>query len=94
MECLNLGVVVLVALLGIHSLVVCSRALYGSNLYLELVWLLAPTSVVVLLIVRTVGMQCSDEELGTIPSGYVCTGVSTDMMYYVLLAFLQVYTIL
>jgi hypothetical protein len=37
MECLNLGVVVVVALLGMHSLVVCSRALYGSNLYLELV---------------------------------------------------------
>ena len=63
MESLNLAVVVLVAMLGMHSIQVVSRALYGSNLYLELVWLLTPTAAVVLLIVRTVGMQCSDEEL-------------------------------
>ena len=55
--------VLLVSVLAVHSMVVCSRALYGSNLYLELVWLLAPTVVVVLLIARTVSMQCSDEEL-------------------------------
>ena len=71
METLNLSIVVLVTLLGMHSIVLCSRALYGSNLYLELVWLLAPTTNVVLLIARTVGMQCSDEELR-----YSCTGTS------------------
>ena len=37
LECLNLGVVVLVSLLAIHSVVVSSRALYGTNLYVELV---------------------------------------------------------
>ena len=37
LEAMNLGVVVLVALLAVHSLVLCSRALYGCNLYLELV---------------------------------------------------------
>ena len=65
LESMNLGVVLLVSALATHSLVVCSRALYGSNLYLELVWLLAPTAVVVLLIVRTLTMQCSDEELSS-----------------------------
>ena len=63
LESMNLGVVLLVSTLALHAMVVPCRALYGSNLYLELVWLLAPTVVVVLLIVRTIAMQCSDEEL-------------------------------
>nr|QHQ98639.1 cytochrome c oxidase subunit 2 [Lacrimia lanifica] len=63
LECMNIGVVLLVSILALHAMVVCSRALYGSNLYVELVWLLAPTVVVVLLLARTVCMQCSDEEL-------------------------------
>jgi hypothetical protein len=65
---MNLGVVVLVAMMALHSLVVCCRALYGCNLHLELVWLLGPTVVVVLLIVRTITMQCSDEELAMLMS--------------------------
>ena len=67
LECLNLGVVVLVSLLAIHGMVVSSRALYTSNLYVELVWLLAPTVVVVSLLARTVAMQCSDEEITYTP---------------------------
>ena len=63
LESMNLGVVLLVSTMALHALAVSCRALYGSNLYLELVWLLAPTVVVVLLIVRTIAMQCSDEEL-------------------------------
>jgi len=63
LESMNMGVVMLVSSMAIHSCLLCSRALYGSNLQLELVWLLAPTAVVVLLIVRTITMQCSDEEL-------------------------------
>ena len=65
LEGMNMGVVMMVSLLATHSLVLCSRALYGCNLYLELVWLLAPTAIVVVLIVRTVCMQCSDEEVST-----------------------------
>ena len=65
LEGMNMGVVMMVSLLATHSLVLCSRALYGCNLYLELVWLLAPTAIVVVLIVRTVCMQCSDEEVTT-----------------------------
>ena len=65
LEGMNMGVVMMVSLLATHSLVLCTRALYGCNLYLELVWLLAPTAIVVVLIVRTVCMQCSDEEVST-----------------------------
>ena len=65
LECMNLGVVILVAAMTAHAMVIPCRALYGTNLYLELVWLLSPTAVVVLLIVRTISMQCSDEELST-----------------------------
>ena len=60
---MNVAVVLLVSVLAIHSMMICSRSLYTSNLYVELVWLLAPTAVVVLLLARTVCMQCSDEEL-------------------------------
>ena len=66
LESMNIGVVVLIVLLATHSLVICSRALYTCNIYLELVWLLAPTVVVVLLIARVVSLQCSDEELSLI----------------------------
>ena len=66
LEAMNLGVVLMVSTMGIHSITICARALYGNNLYLELVWLLAPTVVVVLLIVRTITMQCSDEELSKV----------------------------
>ena len=68
LEGMNMGVVMMVTILATHSLVICTRALYGSNLYLELVWLLAPTIIVVVLIVRTVCMQCSDEDIA-----YWCT---------------------
>lgn len=63
LESMNLGIVVMVGTMSIHAMVLAARALYGTNLYLELVWLLAPTAIVVLLIVRTIAMQCSDEEL-------------------------------
>jgi len=63
LESMNLGIVVMVSTMAIHAMVLSARALYGTNLYLELVWLLAPTAIVVLLIVRTIAMQCSDEEL-------------------------------
>ena len=66
LEGMNLGVVLLVSLVATHSMVLATRGLYGCNLYLELVWLLAPTSVVVVLITRTVCMQCSDEEIASI----------------------------
>ena len=69
LESMNLGVVLMVSTMALHALAVSCRALYGSNLYLELVWLLAPTVVVVLLIVRTIAMQCSDEELASRGNG-------------------------
>jgi len=64
-ECLNLGIVLVVSLTGLHAMVLSSREQYTANLYVEVVWLLAPTVVVVLLIARGIVMQCSDEELLT-----------------------------
>lgn len=37
LESMNMGVVLMVSTMGIHSMTVCARALYGNNLYLELV---------------------------------------------------------
>ena len=37
LECMNIGVVLLVSILAMHAMVLCSRAMYGANLYVELV---------------------------------------------------------
>nr|ADP88934.1 cytochrome c oxidase subunit 2 [Diplonema papillatum]APQ44783.1 cytochrome c oxidase subunit 2 [Diplonema papillatum] len=63
LEVLNVAIVVFIAGAAMHSATVSSRNLYTSNLYLELVWLLTPTAMVTMLVVRVVVMQCSEEEL-------------------------------
>ena len=63
LEASNVAVVVFIASCAMHSLCLSSRALFTLNLYVELVWLLVPTSVVVLLIARVVLLQCAEEDV-------------------------------
>ena len=60
---LNAGVVCYCVSLGAHALTLSSRGLYALSLYVEMVWLLTPSMVVVLLIARVLVMQCADAEL-------------------------------
>ena len=63
LETTNIAVVLFIATSALHMVSVVARSLYTANLYIELVWLLVPTALVVLLIARVIVMQCSDEEL-------------------------------
>nr|QHQ98656.1 cytochrome c oxidase subunit 2 [Diplonema japonicum] len=63
LEATNLAIVVFIASGAMHVLCILSRALYTMNLYVELVWLLVPTAVVILLIARVVLLQCAEEDV-------------------------------
>mgnify|MGYP003350167567 CR=1 FL=1 len=76
-ETLNSGVVVYVVSLLLHVVSGVSRYLYVMSLYVELVWILGPSCVVVVLIARTILMQCGDEELCGV--GYILSFTSVGV---------------
>ena len=62
-ETLNLAIICYVVGVGLHGVCTCSRVLYTLSVYVEMIWLLTPTACVVVMIVRVLIMQCSEEEI-------------------------------
>nr|ATQ37456.1 cytochrome c oxidase subunit 2 [Diplonema ambulator] len=63
LESSNMAIVVFMMGCAMHVLTTVCRALLAINLYVELVWLLAPTSIIILLIGRVVLLQCAEEDV-------------------------------
>ena len=62
-ETLNLSIVVYVIALAYQSVCTPSKVLYSLNLYVEMVWLLVPTGVVVAMMARVVIIQAAEEDV-------------------------------
>ena len=62
-ESLNLSIVVYILALAYQSACTPSKVLYSLNLYVEMVWLLVPTGVVVAMMARVVIIQAAEEDV-------------------------------
>ena len=60
---LNVSIVAYVLALSMQSAVVSSRCLFVCSVFVEMVWLLIPTAIVAVMMVRVIAIQVAEEEL-------------------------------